>query len=61
MDLYSHGIARGSLSKAYAPAGIRVGCMAARQSGVIETCAAAWDLNNIFMSMLDDVVAVYAH
>ncbi|RPA97399.1 aminotransferas-like protein [Choiromyces venosus 120613-1] len=60
LDIYSHGIATGSLSKAYALAGIRVGWVAARQSRVIQACATARDYNTICVSMLDDAVAAYA-
>lgn len=57
---YKKAICTGSMSKAYALAGIRVGWIAARDPEIIEACASARDYTTISVSQLDDQVAAYA-
>jgi aspartate/methionine/tyrosine aminotransferase len=57
---YAKTIATGSLSKAYALAGIRVGWIASRDRTIIESIASARDYTTISVSQLDDAVATYA-
>lgn len=57
---YSKAVATGSMSKAYALAGIRVGWIASRSREIIEACAAARDYTTISVSQLDDAVASFA-
>ncbi len=57
---YSKAIATGSMSKAYALAGIRTGWIASRSREVIESCASARDYTTISVSQLDDQVATFA-
>lgn len=57
---YSETIATGSLSKAYALAGIRVGWIASRSRALIESCATARDYTTISVSQMDDQVASFA-
>jgi aspartate/methionine/tyrosine aminotransferase len=60
IDIYDHGIATGSMSKAFSLAGLRVGWIAARQHKVIDACASARDYNTISVSQLDDTMATHA-
>jgi aspartate/methionine/tyrosine aminotransferase len=57
---YSKTICTGSMSKAYALAGIRLGWIASRDNSIIEAVAAARDYTTISVSQLDDQVAAYA-
>jgi aspartate/methionine/tyrosine aminotransferase len=57
---YNKVIVTGSLSKAYALAGIRVGWIASRDTDIIETIAAARHYTTISVSQLDEQVAAYA-
>ena len=57
---YPKAIATGSLSKAYALAGIRVGWIASRSCEIIDACARARDYTTISVSHLDDQVASFA-
>lgn len=57
---YNKTIVTGSLSKAYALAGIRVGWIASRDESIIEALASARDYTNISVSQIDDAVASYA-
>ena len=57
---YSKTIATGSLSKAYALAGIRVGWVASRSREIIEACASVRDYTNISVSHIDDQIASFA-
>ena len=57
---YSKAIVTGSLSKAYALAGIRVGWIVSRSFDIIESCAQARDFTTISVSQLDDAVASFA-
>lgn len=57
---YKKAIATGSMSKAYALAGIRVGWVASRDSDVIEKIAEARHYTTISVSQLDEQVAAYA-
>lgn len=57
---YDKTIATGSMSKAFALAGIRTGWIASRDRGIIEAVAAARDYTTISVSQLDDQVASYA-
>ncbi len=57
---YEKTIATGSMSKAYALAGIRLGWIASRDKSIIELALAARDYTTISVSQLDDQVASYA-
>ncbi|MCJ1438266.1 hypothetical protein MMC27_007654 [Xylographa pallens] len=57
---YPKAVATGSLSKAYALAGIRVGWIASRSRDLVEACASARDYTTISVSRLDDQVATFA-
>ncbi|KAI9749254.1 MAG: hypothetical protein M4579_006943 [Chaenotheca gracillima] len=57
---HSNSIATGSLSKAFALAGIRVGWIASRDSSLIAKCFQARDYTTISVSQLDDQIATYA-
>lgn len=57
---YSKTVATGSMSKAFALAGIRTGWIASRDKSIIEAVAAARDYTTISVSQLDDQVASYA-
>ncbi|OIW28064.1 PLP-dependent transferase [Coniochaeta ligniaria NRRL 30616] len=57
---YSKTVATGSMSKAFALAGIRLGWIASRDKDVIEAVASARDYTTISVSQLDDQVAAYA-
>ncbi|KAH6853935.1 pyridoxal phosphate-dependent transferase [Chaetomium sp. MPI-CAGE-AT-0009] len=57
---YDKTIATGSMSKAFALAGIRTGWIAARDRRIIDAVAAARDYTTISVSQLDDQVAGYA-
>ena len=58
--VYTKTIATGSLSKAYALAGIRIGWIASRSPQIIEACAQARDYTTISVSQIDDQVASFA-
>lgn len=57
---YPKVIATGSLSKAFALPGIRVGWIASRDMSLIEACAKVRDYTTISVSQLDDQIASYA-
>ena len=57
---YPKAIVTGSMSKAYALAGIRTGWIASRSQEVIESCASTRDYTTISVSQLDDQVASFA-
>jgi aspartate/methionine/tyrosine aminotransferase len=57
---YENVIATGSMSKAYALAGIRVGWIAARSSELVEKIANARHYTTISVSQLDEQVAAFA-
>lgn len=57
---YPHAVAIGSLSKAYALAGLRVGWIASRDSSIVEACAKARQYISISVSQLNDRVASVA-
>lgn len=57
---YPKTVATGSMSKAYALAGIRVGWVASRSREIIEACASVRDYTIISVSQLDDAVASFA-
>lgn len=57
---YSKTVATGSMSKAFALAGIRLGWVASRDEGLVEAVASARDYTTISVSQLDDQVASYA-
>ena len=57
---YEKAIVTGSMSKAYALAGIRVGWVASRSKEIVEKLASARDYTTISVSQLDDAVASYA-
>lgn len=57
---YDKAIATGSMSKAYALAGIRVGWIASRSREIIESIATARDYTTISVSQIDDQIASYA-
>lgn len=57
---YPKTIATGSLSKAYALAGLRVGWLASRSKDLVEKCFKARDYTSISVSKLDQAVASFA-
>jgi aspartate/methionine/tyrosine aminotransferase len=57
---YENAIATGSMSKAYALAGIRVGWIATRSTEIIEKIASARHYTTISVSQLDEQVAAFA-
>lgn len=57
---YEKTVATGSMSKAFALAGIRLGWIASRDSSIIEAVCAARDYTTISVSQLDDQIASYA-
>ncbi|KAK3393563.1 pyridoxal phosphate-dependent transferase [Podospora didyma] len=57
---YEKTVATGSMSKAFALAGIRLGWIASRDPSIIEAVSAARDYTTISVSQLDDQVAAYA-
>ncbi|KAB5578209.1 pyridoxal phosphate-dependent transferase [Coniochaeta sp. 2T2.1] len=57
---YTKTVATGSMSKAFALAGIRLGWIASRDKDIIEAVASARDYTTISVSQLDDQVASYA-
>ena len=57
---YARTVVTGSMSKAWALAGIRVGWLASSDASIIEAAAAARDYTTISVSQLDDQVAAYA-
>ena len=57
---YPKAIATGTLSKAYALAGVRVGWIASRWHEGIESCAHARHYTTISVSQIDDQIANYA-
>ena len=57
---YPKAIATGTLSKAYALAGVRVGWIASRWREGVESCAEARHYTTISVSQTDDQIASYA-
>ncbi|OTB02697.1 hypothetical protein M426DRAFT_61771 [Hypoxylon sp. CI-4A] len=57
---YPKVVVTGSMSKAWALAGIRLGWLASRDDSIIKTVASARDYTTISVSQLDDQVAQYA-
>lgn len=57
---YERIIVTGSMSKAFALAGIRIGWAASRDQTIMQTLAAARDYTTISVSQLDDYIASYA-
>ncbi|OAA37460.1 Pyridoxal phosphate-dependent transferase, major domain protein [Metarhizium rileyi] len=57
---YEKIIVTGSMSKAFALAGIRIGWIASRDRDIMETLATARDYTTISVSQLDDHIAGYA-
>ncbi|KAF2792102.1 putative aspartate aminotransferase [Melanomma pulvis-pyrius CBS 109.77] len=57
---YDNTIATGSMSKAFALAGIRVGWIASRNKKIIQTIASIRDYTTISVSQVDDQIASYA-
>nr|POE77754.1 capreomycidine synthase [Quercus suber] len=57
---YSNVIASGSMSKAYALAGLRIGWLASRNRTLIDQCAGVRDYTTISVSRLDQNVAAFA-
>jgi len=57
---YDKAVATGSMSKAFALAGIRIGWVASRDTVLIDALASARDYTAISVSRLDDRVATYA-
>jgi aspartate/methionine/tyrosine aminotransferase len=57
---YKNVIVTGSMSKAYALAGIRVGWIASRSPEIIETIASARHYTTISVSQIDEQVAAFA-
>ncbi|KAK3330062.1 pyridoxal phosphate-dependent transferase [Apodospora peruviana] len=57
---YEKTVATGSMSKAFALAGLRLGWVASRDKSILHAIAAARDYTTISVSQLDDQVASYA-
>lgn len=57
---YEKTIVTGSMSKAYALAGIRIGWVASKDASILEAILSARDYTAISVSQLDDQVAQYA-
>lgn len=57
---YEKTVATGSMSKAFALAGIRLGWIASRDKAIVDAISAARDYTTISVSQLDDQVASYA-
>ncbi|KOS23427.1 Capreomycidine synthase [Escovopsis weberi] len=57
---YDKVVVTGSMSKAYALAGLRLGWVASRDRAIVERLAQARDYTTISVSQLDDQVASYA-
>ncbi|KAG6368424.1 hypothetical protein INS49_002631 [Diaporthe citri] len=57
---YDKTVSTGSMSKAWALAGIRLGWIASRDKAIIDVVAEARDYTTISVSQLDDQVASYA-
>lgn len=57
---YERTVATGSMSKAFALAGIRIGWIASRDRDIMEAVAAARDYTTISVSQIDDQVASHA-
>ncbi|KAL1959006.1 hypothetical protein VTO42DRAFT_3247 [Malbranchea cinnamomea] len=57
---YERTVATGSMSKAYALAGIRVGWIASCSKELIEACQSARDYTTISVSQVDDQIASFA-
>jgi aspartate/methionine/tyrosine aminotransferase len=57
---YEKTISTGSMSKAFALAGIRLGWVTSRDASIVTAIAAARDYTTISVSQLDDQVASYA-
>ncbi|KAK3309913.1 pyridoxal phosphate-dependent transferase [Chaetomium strumarium] len=57
---YEKAVATGSMSKAFALAGIRTGWIGSRDKAIIDAVATARDYTTISVSHLDDQVAAYA-
>lgn len=57
---YEKTVATGSMSKAFALAGIRVGWIASRDRSIVEAVCAARDYTTISVSQIDDQIASYA-
>lgn len=57
---YDKTVSTGSMSKAWALAGIRLGWVASRDKAIIDAVAEARDYTTISVSQLDDQVASYA-
>ncbi|CAK7197391.1 hypothetical protein SEUCBS139899_000037 [Sporothrix eucalyptigena] len=57
---YDKVIATGSMSKAFALAGLRLGWVASRDPAIVEAILAARDYTTISVSQLDDGIARYA-
>jgi aspartate/methionine/tyrosine aminotransferase len=57
---YEKTVATGSMSKAFALAGIRTGWLASRDRSIVDAVAAARDYTTISVSQLDDQIASYA-
>ncbi|KAI5456897.1 aminotransferase class I and II, partial [Mariannaea sp. PMI_226] len=57
---YDKTIVTGSMSKAFAMAGIRIGWIASKNKSLIEAIASARDYTTISVSQIDDQLAAYA-
>ncbi|CDK27950.1 unnamed protein product [Kuraishia capsulata CBS 1993] len=60
VEIYDKGISTGSMSKAYALAGIRLGWVVSKSREAIEECLSRRDFNTISVSCVDDIIACYA-
>ncbi|KAH7133704.1 aminotransferase class I and II [Dactylonectria macrodidyma] len=57
---YERAVVTGSMSKAFAMAGIRVGWVVSKDKKIVDAMAAARDYTSISVSQIDDQIAAYA-
>jgi len=59
-DLYEKGISTGSMSKAFAMAGLRLGWIVSKNKEFIEDCLCKRDYNTISVTPINDMIATFA-
>lgn len=59
-DLYENGISTGSMSKAFAMAGLRLGWIVSQNKSFIDDCIAKRDYNTISITPINDLIASFA-
>lgn len=60
VDLYEKGISTGSMSKAFALAGLRLGWIACKNVPFVEDCLNKRDYNTISVTPINDMIATFA-